>query len=104
MNAPPKELDGAMVIYYLVLGDKHRRTGAYRHFVDGQLMGYVPALAICQYAGQDAAYLFHCSDEWEVVTDDLFATAEDALEQAAFQYEGLDGGDWVKVSDQTPLA
>ena len=104
MEAPPRELDGAAVIYYVVLSGKHRRTGAYRHFVDGQLMGAVPALALCQYMGEDAAYLFHCSDAWEVITDDLFASVEDALEQAAVQYEGLDRGDWVKVSDQTPLA
>ena len=104
MEAPPKELDGAAVIYYVVLSEKHRRTGACRHFVDGQLMGPVPALAICRYDGEDAAYLFHCGDGWGVITDDLFASVEDALEQAAIQYEGLDRGDWVKVSDYPPLA
>src|SRR5215203_5854951 len=104
MDVPPKELDGAAVIYYVVLSDKHRRTGACRHFVDGQLMGPVPALAICQYDGEDVAYLFHCSGEWGVITDDLFVSVEDALEQAAIQYEGLERGDWVKASDQQPLA
>ena len=103
MDAPPKELDGATVIYYVVLSVKHRRTKSYRHFVAGQLMGAVPALAICQYAGEDVAYLFHCSNEWEVITDDLFACVEEALEQAAVQYGGLDRSDWVKVSGKPPL-
>jgi hypothetical protein len=104
MDAAPEELDGAAVIYYAVLSEKHRRTGAFRHFVGGQLIGAVPALAVCRYEGEGAAYLFHCSGEWEVITDDLFASAEEALEQAAVQYEGLDRGDWVPASGQPPLA
>jgi hypothetical protein len=104
MDAPPEELDGAAVIYYVVVSEKHRRTGAFRHFVDGQLIGAVLALAVCQYNGEGAAYLFHCSGEWKVITDDLFASVEEALEQAAVQYEGLDRGDWVKTSNQPPLA
>ena len=95
METPPKELDGAEVVYYVVLSDKHHRTGAYRHYVDGQLIGPVPALAICRYAGDEEAYLFHCDSHWRVITDDLFASVDDAIEQAGVQYEGLEKGDWI---------
>jgi hypothetical protein len=98
MEFPPKELDGAEVVYYVILSNKHRWTGVYKHFADGQLIGSVPALAICQYAGKKEAYLFHCDHDWEVTTDDLFASVDEAMEQAAAQYDGLGNEDWIKVS------
>jgi hypothetical protein len=98
MELPPKELDGAIVICYVVLSSYHCRTGVYRHFVDGQLIGDVPALAICQYAGKKEAYLFHCDRDWQVITDDLFTSIDEAMEQAAVQYERVRNEDWIKVS------
>jgi hypothetical protein len=80
MNAPPPTLDGALVRYYVVLGEKHRRTGRYRHFVDGVAIIAVPALAICQYRDEATAYVFLCNEQWEVVSDDAFASIDEAME------------------------
>jgi hypothetical protein len=91
---PPVELDGAEVVCYVVLSEKHRRTGVYRHYIGGELMGPVPALAVCQYAGAKSVYLFHCDERWKVIQDDSCDSVEDALEQASVQYEGLERSDW----------
>jgi hypothetical protein len=95
MREPPSELDGAKVLYYVLLGDRHERTGRVKHYVDGQLMGSVPALAVAQYAGDKAAYLFHCDANWEVIQDDLLSSPEDAIEEVKRQYSGISDRDVI---------
>jgi hypothetical protein len=46
-------------------------------------------LAIGQYAGETAYYLFGCDDAWNTLTDTRHETLEDALRQAEFEYEGV---------------
>jgi hypothetical protein len=52
-------------------------------------MGPMAGLAICQYAGQDAFYLFGCDADWQNVTDTWHQTLDDAQHQAEFEYEGV---------------
>jgi hypothetical protein len=125
MKTPPPQLDGANVVCFVVLnrshrqrelhppewldqppeerGEDHRRNGPtagtptfISHYVDGEPMRPVPALAIAQYAGEEdrSAYLFYCNEEWGVVQDDQFSSVEEALQQAGVQYEGLRREDW----------
>jgi hypothetical protein len=53
-------------------------------------------LAICQYDGESAYYLFGCDTEWNAVTDTWHETLGDALHQAELEYEGV-SGTWVAV-------
>jgi hypothetical protein len=46
-------------------------------------------LAICQYSGDSAYYLFGCDEEWRPITDTWHQTVEQAKEQAEFEYEGV---------------
>lgn len=46
-------------------------------------------LAICQYEGEDAFYLFGCDPEWRTVTDTWHQTLDGAKSQAEFEYEGV---------------
>jgi hypothetical protein len=45
-------------------------------------------LAICQYDGEDAFYLFGCDANWNAVTDTWHQTVDEAKEQAEFRYKG----------------
>jgi hypothetical protein len=52
-------------------------------------MGQMAGLAICQYAGEEAFYLFGCDADWQNVTDTWHQTLDDAQHQAEFEYEGV---------------
>lgn len=77
------------MICYSPIDQRHRFTGACNQIVAGQLMGAMSGLAICQYAGDDAFYLFGCDSKWQTVTDTCHQTLDDAKHQAEFEYEGV---------------
>jgi hypothetical protein len=99
MTLPPKTLDQASVKMYAYLDAGHRKSERYRHFVDGELVTSVVALSICQY-DEEEAYLFHCAEDWDVITDDKFSSVQEALEQAAAMYQGLHNNDWIRYEEQ----
>jgi hypothetical protein len=55
--------------------------------VDPQPRSPITGLAIVRSAGS-ACYLFGCDREWGSLFDTWHPTAEHAMEQAAFQFEG----------------
>lgn len=65
----PKEIVGAKVILFTPIDDRHRYTGKTKHIEVGEVMEPASGIAICQYEGEDAFYLFGCDDNWESVTD-----------------------------------
>jgi hypothetical protein len=85
----PKTLDGANVLLYTSLDERHRHTGNCNQIVDGVLQGPAKALAICQYDGEESVYLFGCDENWKTVTDTWHETVEAAKKQAEFEYEGV---------------
>jgi hypothetical protein len=88
MNTCPETIGGARVICSTRIDHRHRFTGACKQIVAGELLGPAAGLAICQYAGEDAFYLFGCDAEWQSVTDTWHQTLDDALYQAECEYEG----------------
>ena len=93
MKKIPGEIDGARVVLYTPIDERHRRTGNCRQIVAGVLMGAAAGLAICQYAGEDCYYLFGCDEDWATQTDTWHETLENAKAQAEFEYEGV-GATW----------
>jgi len=91
MNQPPELLDGAKVVRWSEIDGRHRPTGGCRQIVNGVLQGQVAGVAICQYEGESAYYLFGCDPEWNTVTDTWHESLNDALEQAELEYEGVSG-------------
>ncbi len=89
MEPAPNEIGGARGVCYAPVDGQCRPTGKCKHVVAGKLMGPAAGLAICQYAGEDAYYLFGCDEKWESVTDSWFHTLEEAKRQAEFEYEGI---------------
>jgi hypothetical protein len=89
MEQPPKEVGRARLVRWSAIDGRHRPTGNCRQIVAGVLQGPAAGLAICQYTGESAYYLFGCDSEWNTVTDTWHETLEEALEQAEFEYEGV---------------
>jgi hypothetical protein len=89
MDAAPRIIDGAMVICFSLIDERHRPTHACRQIVAGDLQGPAAGLAICKYDGEDCFYLFGCDTEWNAVTDTWHQTLDDAHKQAEFEYEGV---------------
>ena len=81
---------------YSPIDARHRFTGACKQIVAGQLMGAMAGLAICQYDGDSAFYLFGCDAEWQSITDTWHQTLDDAKHQAEFEYEGV-SKTWIDV-------
>jgi hypothetical protein len=99
METPPKMLNGAVVLHYVILSSRYRSTGAIKIFIDGHEMVLPLALVICQYAGEERAYLFYCGADWNVMNDDLCDSVSDAFRQAERQFEGLTEAEWSAVED-----
>ena len=85
----PKEIGGAKVLMFSYIDARHKHTGACRQIVGGELMGPARALAICQYVGDQAYYLFGCDENWNSVTDTWHESIDDAKRQAEFEYAGV---------------
>lgn len=85
----PDAIDDARVICYTRIDGRHRHTGNTRQIVAGQLVGPANGLAICQYPGDEAFYLFGCDATWCSVTDTWHESLEDAQHQAEFEYVGV---------------
>jgi len=96
MREPPLELDGAKVLKFAMVSPEVEPTGATRHTVGGVEFGPAAALAIARYPNEEGTYLFYLDDSGQVVTDTWHASLDDALSQAAFEYEGLI---WADVAD-----
>jgi hypothetical protein len=85
---PPRELDGAAVLRYALVGDEQRPTGKTVHSVTN-FADVVRGLALARYE-EGEVYLFYCDEEWTVVSDTCHATEEDAIGQARFEFDDLD--------------
>jgi len=89
MEEPPKLIGGARLVRWSVIDDRQRPTGNCRQIVAGVLQGPAAGLAIGQYEGETAYYLFGCDTAWNTVTDTWHETLQGALQQAEFEYEGV---------------
>ena len=89
MKQPPRQIGGARLVQWAVINDRHQPTGSCRHIVGGTLQSPAAGLAICQYDGEDAYYLFGCDANWGPVTDTWHETLEDARQQAECEYQGV---------------
>jgi hypothetical protein len=81
-------INGAKVILFTPIDERHRLTGNRRQIVAGVLEGPLAGLAICRYDA-DGCYLFGCDTSWCSITDTWHQTVEEAMRQAEFEYEGV---------------
>jgi hypothetical protein len=88
VETAPEYIDGAKIILFTPIDERHRHTGNCRQIVAGVLQGPVAGLAICGYKGEEGFLLFGCDASWGSVTDTWHQTVEEAMGQAEFEYEG----------------
>jgi hypothetical protein len=89
----PRKLDGAEVLSYAAVSPDVRPTGETRHVARGVELGPASALAIARYPDDEGYYLFYLDEAGVVITDTYHDSIEQAREQAAFEYEGLEWGE-----------
>ena len=94
MRPCPSIIDGARVICYTPIDRKHKKTGQTIHRSGEREIEDAKGLAICQYDGDGAYYLFGCDENWECQSDTCHQTLLDAKEQAEFEYVGT-AHSWV---------
>ncbi len=86
----PKEIGGANVIGYAIIGSDNTRTGNSKQIVAGETKAAATAMIIAQYDNDSAYYVFGCyGPEWATETDTWHEDLEDAIEQLDWEYENL---------------
>ncbi len=88
----------AVVLREIALRDRHVATGNARHFVGGELMPRPARLRISRYADDPGFYLLYIGDAGEELTDTWHPTLEDAMQQAAFEFD-VKPNDWEILAD-----
>ncbi|NKE56546.1 hypothetical protein FXN61_06750 [Lentzea sp. PSKA42] len=86
---PPAELDGAEVFSFAPVGAAQKPTGGTVHSVS-DFPDVVRGLALARYSGEKTVYLFYCDEESNVVSDTAHSSVEEAIDQARFEFEGLE--------------
>jgi hypothetical protein len=86
---PPPVLDSARVLFYATVNDSVKFTGRTLSFVNGQEVGQVPCLAICEQETTKEALLFHCDSEWNTLGCSVHASTDEAKARAERIYAGL---------------
>jgi hypothetical protein len=88
MVEPPSRLDGADILLFCPLDERVRPTGGHSIQLEDGTM-YVPTnAAICQYENSETVYRFYCNDDWEVVTDTVHYSVQEAIDEIESGYAG----------------
>jgi hypothetical protein len=97
MSPPPRVLDCARVLEYLVIGNNMQFSGRSLLFVDGKELGPVPCLAICEEKDSGGVLLFHCTNDWAVLGCSAHQSVSEARQRAEHIYRGS-SDQWIHVS------
>lgn len=77
---PPRELDGAEVLSFALVGPAQRPRGT------SAATGFV----VARYGEEQGAHLFHCDDDWNVVVRTVHEGEFKAMRQAGTEFEALE--------------
>jgi len=93
MNKPPSELDGAKVLFWVVLGKENKKTHAIKLYADGVEQAQFYGLVLAQYEKESSSgvYLLYCGSDWEVENDSLYRDVQEAKSEAEGQFVGISG-------------
>jgi hypothetical protein len=101
---PPPVLDCTCVIAYAHVDPSIPYLAKTALYVGGNLLGRVPALAICQnLAAPLDTLLLHCSEQWNVLGVSGAESVESAVLSAEINYPGL-RAQWVYLNSTTEAA
>ena len=97
-NTPPPAIDCASVIEFAVVDETVQFQQRGCLFVDGQMVGQVPKIAICQNIGGSTFMIFHCGPNWEAIgVQGDYPNLPDAKSRIEESYLGLHSK-WIASS------
>lgn len=100
LDPPPPVIGNAQVLFYTEIDRRHKaRSGTIYYRGPDNNVRRICGLAICK-QDEGEYYLFGCDENWETITDTLHDTAEDAKDQAEFDYENA-GATWRTLGKST---
>lgn len=80
----PEKLDGAKVLYYTPKDDYGNI-----YYSNGDIADSIHFLAICKYQNEkEEYYLFRCDENYEVVGDSVWNSADDCMKTANSSHGG----------------
>ncbi|KAA2254867.1 hypothetical protein F0L68_29230 [Solihabitans fulvus] len=85
---PPQVIDGATVEMYASTAET-QATGATRHSWIADPAMEVSYLVLARYGSESDTYLFYCDESWQVLSDTMHPTVDEAIEQANFEFTGV---------------
>jgi ClpX C4-type zinc finger len=86
---PPPVLVGARVLTYAATDSSVTYTGRSTLHVDGELLGAVPHLVICQNFGAKNVLLLYCDEAWNSLVASEHTSIKEAKERAEIEYRGV---------------
>jgi hypothetical protein len=90
MKAPSPLLGGSYVVAYAHVDDSVQFKQTYTLNVDGQWLGAVANLAICQEFDTHEYAIQHCTEEWEPVGIAAgYESREEAMRRIELSYHGI---------------
>ena len=93
----PPALDCARLLYYAVLDRTIKFSGRTLLFVDGEELGAVPCLAICEDQHPPGFLLFHCTSDWRVLGCSAHESVSESRDRAERIYSGVSAR-WVDAN------
>jgi hypothetical protein len=75
-NKPPATLDGAKVLWWAWSGEA---PFGFMEYTGGGIAAEIYGQAICQYEGSEEVYRFYCNRLWEVESDQVHESIDQAM-------------------------
>ena len=98
MPAPPPVLAGDYVVAYAAVDESVQFVQRHTLSVDGQWLGRVPHLAICEDFESAEVLVHHCDELWEPLgISGGYKTVDEAQQRTELSYPGL-SSKWVRAS------
>lgn len=89
MEGPKESINGAQVICWSLLDERHITSGSCHSSIDGVTKSPYAGVAIAQRPGDPMTYLFFCDAQWNPVTDTFHSSIKRAKEEAELEFNGV---------------
>ena len=92
----PENIDGAKVLLYTTIDDRHQATENCKQIIDNKEMRKAEWASICQYENDDGYYLFYGYSQNQM-SDTYHSSLDEAKDQAEFEYLGV-SNTWLEAA------
>ncbi len=90
MKPPPVAIDGAKVLAWSPIDERHRKTSVVRLYADEVEQLTFAGVALAQYEDAPSEiYAFYCDHDWNTQNDSSYPTLEEAKRSTECLFVGL---------------